>query len=445
MRGLRSLLILLVIAIALGWFAYRDYQRPPDTGGPERDKVFAVEADQIDSITVRSEAGEETRLQRSGDEWQIVSPITARPDTGAVSGLTSNLSTLEIQRVVDESPPDLGEYALDSPRVQVSFTAQGTEHTLLLGGRTPPGTDLYAKRASDDAVFLVASYLESTFDRSTFDLRDKAVLNVEHDKLDAVEIASAGRTLRFVRPAGEWQIASPIEARADYSMVDSLVRRLAGLQMTAIVEEEPKDLRKYGLDRPAASVRLGSGSSQASLVLGSPAGNGDNVYAKDVSRAPVVSVASSVLEELKKDAAEFRQKDLFDARAFNATRLEIQREGQTHTFEKATVMNEEGQEEERWRQTSPQARDVDASAFDSLLSAVTRLRADSFVAAAPARVMAKPHMTIDLRSDEGKRHERVTVARTGEDAYATRDGEAGAARLPTTAIESIDTALQELK
>jgi hypothetical protein len=443
MRGLPSLIVLVVLAVALGWFAYRDAQRPPADDGPARDRVFAVEADQIETITVRSEGGEETRLQKSGDTWQIVSPIAAPSDAGTVSSLTSNLSSLEIQRVVDESPPDLGEYGLDSPRVQVAFTSGGTEHALLLGNRTPPGTDLYAKRASDDTVFLVASYLESTFDRSTFDLRDKAVLNVERDTIDALEVATAGRTLRFARPAGEWQITSPIEARADYSTVDGLARRLAGLQMKAVVEEEPKDLRKYGLERPAATVRLGAGSAQASVALGSAAGPGD-VYARDLSRAPVVAVSSSVLEELKKDISEFRQRDLFDGRVFNATRLEIVRDGTAHTFEKTRTTNEDGQEEDRWTQSAPETRDdVDQASFDSLLSAVTRLRADSFVTRVPAG--AAPHMTIVLASDEGRRQERVTLARRGEDVYASRDGEPGAARVLPSGVESVDTALQEIK
>jgi hypothetical protein len=442
MRGLPSLIVLAVLAVALGWFAYRESQRPPGSDAPARDKVFAVEADQIEAITVRSGAGEETRLQKTGDSWQIVSPVAAPSDTSAVSSLTSNLSSLEIQRVVDESPADLGEYGLESPRVQVTFTSGGTEHGLLLGNRTPPGTDLYAKRTGDDTVFLVASYLESSFDRSTFDLRDKAVLSLERDKLDAMEIAAGGRTLRFVRPAGEWQIAAPIEARADYSTVDSLVRRLAGLQMTAVVDEEAKDLRKYGLDRPAATVRLGAGSAQASIALGSPAGPGD-VHARDLSRAQVVAVASSVLDDLKKDISEFRQRDLFDGRVFNATRLEIVRDGQTHTFEKGRVTSDEGPEEDRWRQLAPEARDLDQSAFDSLLSAVTRLRADSFVDRVPAGTAA--HATIALTSDEGRRQERVSITRQGEEFYLTRDGEPGAARVLSSSVESVDTALQELK
>ena len=443
MRGVRSLLILLVIAVAVGWFAYRDSQRPPESG-PARDKVFDVEADQIESLTVRAGSGDETRLQKTDGEWQIVSPVTAPSDTATVSGVASNLASLEIQRVVDENPPDLGEYGLDAPRVQVSFRSGDQEHALLLGSKAPSGTDMYAKRGSNNTVFLVASHLETTFDRSTFELRDKAVLKVDRDTLDTLELSTGNRTIRFVRPGGEWQIEAPIAAGADYSTVDGLARRLAGLQMTGIVDEAAADLGKYGLDRPAATARLGSGSSLAALAFGSTAPDG-GVYARDVSRPVVVTVEASVLDDIKKDLAEYRQKDLFDARSFNTTHVEIVREGQTYAFEKTSVKNDQGQEEQQWRQTSPQNRELDQSTFDALLSAVTRLRADSFVDAAPAKAMAAPHMTIALKFDEGKKDERVTVARLGDDAYAARQGEPGAARVPATLVESIDKALQELK
>jgi hypothetical protein len=58
---------------------------------------------------------------------------------------------------------------------------------------------------------------------------------------------------------------------------------------------------------------------------------------------------------------------------------------------------------------------------------------------------AAPHMTIVLASDDGRRQERVTLARRGEDVYATRDGEPGAARVLTSGVGSVDTALQEIK
>ena len=443
MRGVRSLILLLLIAIPIGWLAYRDYRNPSTGDGPEKDKVFAVEADKIEEITVRSESGDETRLQKSGSDWQIVSPTKAQPDTAEVSGLTSSLSTLEVERVVDENPPDLKEYGLAQPRMQIAFKSGGQEQRLLIGQKTPPGSDLYAKRASDNRVFLIPAHLESTFNKTTFDLRDKSVLKVDREKLDALEVATADRTLRFVRPAGEWQIAAPLQARADFTAIDGLVSRLAGLQMKTVSEGEA-DLKKAGLEKPAATVRLGTGSSQATLLIGGPAAEG-TVYARDASRPVLFTVESSVLDELKKDLADYRQKDLFDARSFNATRVEIVRAGQTHAFEKTKGKNKEGQDEEKWRQLSPQARDLDQPAFDTLVSAITGVRAGSFVAAAPAKVMAAPELTVTVKSNEGKKEERVTFARSGSDAFAVRDGEPGAATIETSAIDSITKALQELK
>ena len=81
MRGLRSLILLLVIALPLGWFAYRDYQRPAGDDGPKKDKVFTVEADKIDEISIKSESGERTQLQKSGTEWKIASRLRARSPT----------------------------------------------------------------------------------------------------------------------------------------------------------------------------------------------------------------------------------------------------------------------------------------------------------------------------------------------------------------------------
>jgi hypothetical protein len=445
MRGVRSLILLVVIAIPLGWYAYRDFQKPAADAGPKKDKVFTVEPDKIEEISVKSESGERTRLQKSGNEWKIVAPASGQPDATEVSGLTSNLSSLELERVVDENPPDLNEYGLAQPRIEVAFKSGGQEHTLLIGQKTPPGTDLYAKRADDKKVFLIPAHVESTFNKATFDLRDKAVMKVERDKLDALELTAGDRSSKFVRPAGEWQIAAPVQARADFNTIEGLVGRLSGLQMKSIIDAPDADLKKYGLDQPAATVKFGAGSSQASLVLGGKAAEG-TIYARDLSRPAIFTVESSVLDELKKDPADYRQKDLFDARSYNATRIEIVRAGQTHTFEKTKTKNKEGQDEEKWRQVSPQKRELDQTSFDALVSAMTGIRATAFVdAAAAAKALATPELAVAIKFDEGKKEERVTLAKAGADAFGARAGEPGAAKVDASAIDAAVKALQELK
>ena len=60
------------------------------------------------SITIKSESGERTTLRKNGTDWQIAQPATRQAGrVGEVSGITSNLSSLEVQRVIDENPSDL--------------------------------------------------------------------------------------------------------------------------------------------------------------------------------------------------------------------------------------------------------------------------------------------------------------------------------------------------
>lgn len=446
MRGLRSFLVLLVVLIGLGSYLYFvESKRTPGDTGEKRDKVFSVEADKIEEIRVKSESGETTTLQKKDTEWQIVQPVAAKPDEAEVSGLTSNLSSLEIQRVVDENAADLKPYGLAPPRVEVAFKSGGQERRLQIGDKTPPGTDLYAKLADGNRVFLIPSYLDSTFNRTTFDLRDKAVLKVDRDKVDALEVVRGGQTLRFEKKDGQWRMTSPVNARADYSAVEGLVGRATTLQMKSIAAAEAKELKTSGLEAPVATVRLNTGSSQAALAIGSAAGEGA-VYARDLSRPMVFSVESGLADDLKKDPAEYRQKDLFDARAYNATRIEVVRNGQSFAFEKTKTKNKDGQEEEKWRQTSPTARDVDQAKVDALVSAVIGVRATTFVDKAAAKgTLDKPELTVTIKFEDGKKEERVVLGRSGSDAFASRAEIPDAAKLEVSTLDNIGKALEALK
>ncbi|SRR6266542_2482174 len=441
MRGLR-LLILLLIAIPLGWYAYRDSKKGAVDDTPKKDKVFSVEADKIDEMEIRSESGDRTTLKRKGTDWEIVQPVSGPSDQSAVSGITSSLSSLEIQRVIDENPADLKEFGLASPRMEVAYTSGGQQRRLQIGDKTPTGSDLYAKLAESKRVFLIPAYLESTFNHGTFDLRDKTVLKVDREQLDKLEVVTDKRTERFEKKNADWVIAEPAVGRAEFSAVDNLVSRISSLQMKSIVNGA-SDLKKYGLDKPPLTIRVGSGSSLATLLVGSNAESG-SVYAKDAARPAVFTIESSLVDDLKKDVSEYRLKDLFDARSFNTTRVEIVRNAQTTTFEKTKTKDKDGKEQEKWRRTAPAAKDADSGKIEALISAASAARATGFVDSTAKTGLEKPELTVSLTYDEGKQ-ERVAFARAGGAAYASRAGSPGAAKIDASTIDSIVKALEDLK
>jgi hypothetical protein len=437
MKGVRSFLVLLVIAAALGGYLYYDSKRAP---GDEKkqEKVFAgVASDKIERLVVKSASGDQTTVEKQGTAWQVTQPAPAAADEAEVSGITSNLASLEVQRVVDEQATDLKQYGLDPARIEVTFTFAGKPQKLLIGQKTPTGTDLYARLPDKPRVFLVASYLESTFNKSSFDLRDKTILKIDREKVDRLEIETPDRTLRVAKQGADWRIASPVEGRADFGAVEGIIGRLNTTPMKAITAPEAADLKEYGLDKPAATVRVASGSAQAGLAIGKSAGDGV-VYAKDLSRPMVFTIESALLDELKKPADDFRVKDLFDARSFNTTRIEIARNGQTTTFEKT-----KGKEE--WKQLTPSAKAADAAKVDALLTALSSTRASSFVDKIAGTGLENPEITVSIAYEDGQKHEKVAFARKGADAYARRDGDAAAAKIDATALDGIIKAIDGLK
>jgi hypothetical protein len=438
MRGLTSTIIAAVVLAGLvGYIYFYEWDRPA-ASADEKEKVFGtLETDSIEEVQIKAASGETSHLRKGASGWELVAPLEAEADASEASSVASNLSSLEVQRVVDENPTDLAQYGLNPPRVDVAFKAKGDKEFrhLLVGEKTPTGGDLYAKLQNDKKVFLISSYLDSTFNRTPFDLRDKSILEFDRDKVASIELASGNSMVQLTRSGNEWNVSKPVAARGDYGTVEGLVTRLSSGQMQRIVEAEGKNAKQFGLDRPVLTATVVSGSGRATLEFGRT--EEGSVYAKDASRPMIFAVEESLLTELRKAPSDFRRKDVFDFRSFNAARAEVRRGTETLTFEK--TKDKDGKE--IWRNAAGQT--ADTTKVEDFLTKLSNLRAQSFEASQPA-ALKSPELTVTVRFDQNKT-ETVTLGRSGSDVFAARADEPGAAKIDTTPYEDTLKALDALK
>ena len=370
----------------------------------------------------------------------MTQPLTAKADESEASGMTSALASIDMVRVIDENPSNLNDYGLSNPKVEIDFKASGDKEyrKLYIGEKSPTGSDLFAKRNDEKKVFLIPAFQETTFSKSTFDLRDKVVLKFDREKVDAIDVSAAGKSLAIAKDGGDWKISKPVQTKADFGTVEGLVGKLQTLQMKSIAADQatPADLKKFGLDKPEATVDIGAGSSRATLIVGGKATD-TTVYARDASKPAVVTVESSLLDDLKKSADDYRRKDLFEFRAFSANRVELKRGNDTVVFERVKGQGENAQD--KWRRISPNPADVDRDKVDALLAKIANMRATSFV---DSKKSLSPALEVYAKFDDGKKEERVTLARDGADVLALRPGEPGAAKTDaadlTEALKSLD-------
>ena len=445
MRGLWSTIVLIVILAGLFAYIRFDVAKQPSLLVAKEEKVLAsVESDKLDGLRIRSESGETTTLKKSDGGWQVVDPIAAPADESKVTAITSGLPSMSLVRVVDDKPTDLENYGLAKPRIDVGFKTSGDKdyRHLLIGEKSPVGGDVFAMRSDEKRVVLISANWEPSFNASTFDLREKALLKFDRSKVDGIEVSAGGKLLQFAKDGREWKLTKPLQAHADYGAVEGLVGRLEGKAKAFVTNDaDPADLKKYGLDRPEATLNLTFGSTTLTLLVGGKAGDGA-VYVRDRSKPAVMTAESALADDLKKGVEEYRLKDVFQFHAFNANRLDVARDGLTVVFER--VKSEADDTADKWRRASPNAGDVDKDKMGGLLSKLESLRASSFTSSTAKTGLASPAMTVLVKFDDGKKEERITFGKAGTETYAARPDEPGAARIDTAVFNDAVKALDEI-
>jgi hypothetical protein len=436
MRSAWSLLASVVVLAGLAGYIFLVENKREPNAAEAKEKVWGgtLASEDMEEVEITLAAGETAKVQKTDGTWQVVEPSTAPADETEMTSITSSLAGLEIQRVVDANAGDVKQYGLDPARISVAFRSKGQKDVrrIDIGEKTPTGGDLYARIPGEKRVFLVSSFLDSTFNKTPFALRDKVILRIDRQKADGLELSEGSTNVQLAKKGSDWMLVKPLAARADFASVESSLERIGAAQMVGVTEENATDLAKYGLDKPSATITVSMGSSRATLLLGKT--ENAVVYAKDASRPMVFTIAPTLKTDVFKPVSDFRRKDLFDARAFTTAHIEFTRGSETIVLDKSKGKDDA----DVWKNGS--GKDVETQKAEDLVNRVTGLRASSFEEQAHASLKT-PALIVTVRSNDNKT-ETVTFGRTATDVYAKRSDEPGAAKIDGTA--ALDEAMKLL-
>ena len=453
MQRLRSTFLLLLLFLAIGgyaWFVERE--RPPASETDASERAFDIAAGRITDLTVNAANGDVTTLTRTENEidWVVAAPFETEADDNAATAIATTLAALDIRREVEQEAADLAPFGLTDPTVSVTFaTPDGEPLTLSVGDETPTGGERYA--AIGNRVILVADFVESTLNRTGFELRDRSILEFTGPDVTSFTVEQGDDALRFAKADGDWRVVEPLEARADFGLVEAMVGRLGSGEMLAIESESAAEdaLEPFGLDAPRLTATVEVGDESYTLLVGDENPE-TTVYARDAARNLVFTIDAALVDDLARGADAYRQQDLFDFRPFNATALTIVRDDRTVRFEQEPAANEDEAAddadggEETWRRVEPEPADVERPEMDVLLRALSDLRADSFVESRQGTGLEAPLAVITATFGDDGEEERVLIGRSGDVTYGMHGDEPGAAVVDSTAVDEAFEALDTL-
>ncbi len=201
---------------------------------------------------------------------------------GVLSGVLSGLFWAGVNAPNKLPQWLLTRAGLDAPERTLSVTRDdGTVVTLLIGKSAgthphkttrpaPPGVPappmevdepqefLYAKLQNNDQVFEIqADKLKDVF-VATDTLRDPQLAHFTAGDATRLEISQGGQEIVLVKDKDKdrWGLDKPLHADADRQKVTDLLNRLSGLEARGKDVLDGADPKTYGLDQPAAAVKV---------------------------------------------------------------------------------------------------------------------------------------------------------------------------------------------
>jgi hypothetical protein len=433
MKSTGLLIAAVVLAALTGTLYWSDHHKSADltaTLVPAAPKVLAVKDTDLSKIEVKKKGIEEVALAKNDvGKWQITAPSPFAADPDAVSTMVSTLSSLNSERVVEEKASDLKQYGLTEPSLEVDITAKdGKSQKLLLGDDTPAGNAVFAAAAGDPRVFTIASYTKSSIDKTPNDLRDKRLLTADFDKISQVELTAKKQTVAFGRNKDAWQILKPRPLRADNFQVEDLVRKLkdAKMDLASTGTDETKTASTFASGTPVASAKVTDAAGTQELQIRK---NKDAYYAKSSAVSGIFKVTNDLGTGLDKGLDDFRNKKLFDFGFDEPNKIDMHDGSKTYNLTKGGP--------DWWSN----GKKMDSTSVQVFIDKFRDLSASKFIDS----VFTTPAIDLTVSSNDGKRTEKVLIAKSGENYIAKRDNEPSLYQLDSNAVEDLQKAAADVK
>lgn len=322
------------------------------------------------------------------DQWAIVAPFKAESDRDAASALAGGLSNLASMKYVYDSKTDgpivsadrwprlnagIGPFAkefdlasdafygFDKPiTITVKFSKPADAKDVVLEiGRARSNGDHFARVKGTTGIFTVPETVATSANRKPEDLVDKTLIQFASAKpeIQSLQRSMGGQDLEIGQNnLAQWEVIKPVQAKAEFAVVDDLINQLSRLKGSRIHEMNARDLKKYGLEPAYATVTL-SALERSKIVdkvlrIGNPVNDKEpdgERFVKAEGSPNVAVIPGPLAKRLTASASQFRDRTLGEG-FVSADQIIIERGERKITFAKGAG---------GWKVTQPLATDAE--------------------------------------------------------------------------------------
>ena len=343
-------------------------------------------------------------------KWEMTQPVEAQADARAVEEVVEALAGLKAVVFEADGQYNPANYGLVQPKVTVAiqFTADAPRQELQIGSDTGTDGRIYVARPDRHAVYSVSREIQTKLDRTVFDLRDKRVIDFQRTATNRFTLRRGeSRIMCQQNVDGKWEITSPVALKADAGAVDGLLFGVDALRAVAFVDDQPRNLRPYGLDSPSIQASFMVPDTEPAVLLVGKI-EGDNIYVKSQNAAPVFLVKREILDLVGLGVAELRHKQILDFDSDAVSKISLKHSDVNLVCQKQGT---------NWRLTHPVQEQAKNGAVLSIIQQVNRLTVEAFLAVSPpvrTTGFDAPEIQLDVTLKD-RTERRLTIGKLVED------------------------------
>lgn len=317
-RNIKALIAAVVIlALIAGLYIFAVKWQPEEEKKTEENSLsdfpeieYLVEVDTADIEYVKFNNGAESYTIRNGETASIEGYFSNVIDTSSLMSALYDCASVAIGHKI-ENPKELSAYGLDKEDKYVIIkTKDGAEHKIIIGNSANFDGEFYAMNKATGEVATIKSYEVDSLCKSPSEYRSLQMCSIDPQSVKNFTIEKSGAKVLSVKydedyvPKNEYlSVSYLIEypykgVTASLDKLQELFESLSSPVAKSIVEENPKNLSSYGLDKPY-SLTVTDANGTVSMKMGDYDEEG-NVYMM-YNNVPVVYAAQSSFYETVKE------------------------------------------------------------------------------------------------------------------------------------------------
>jgi hypothetical protein len=215
---------------------------------------------------------------------------------------------MSAQDFIEGEAADRKRYGLDPPRLRLTLSFGDGQRDNYFGSSKEQTGEIYLALDSAPTIYTVGGDVVKMLDKDSLALRDKTILPFSMDQVAKLKIERPTDPLTLVKSENNnWSLEAPKKDPVAQETVTQYLRALRDLKTTRFVEDDAKDMKRFGLHQPSLRISLETKEGKNfGLAIGGKTGS--EYYARREDSPALYAIDESTYRQIDKSIIDFTKK-----------------------------------------------------------------------------------------------------------------------------------------